>query len=125
MSEPDAPSPAIDAFEWGRIESQGRVYKDAKLWPGGGREWDWRETGTRHNPGVQVADAEELLARGARVVVLSRGVNEALQVPPETVAALEARGVIVHVAQTERAVRLWNELRRSEPALGGLFHSTC
>ena len=24
--------------------------KDFKLWPGGGRAWDWRETGTHHRP---------------------------------------------------------------------------
>ena len=28
----------------------------AKLYPGGARAWDWRETGTRHRPGIQPAD---------------------------------------------------------------------
>ncbi len=37
---------------------------------GGGREWDWDETGTRHSPGNQPAD-EEFLAHGATAVVLS------------------------------------------------------
>ena len=26
--------------------------KDFKLYPGGGREWDWSETGMRHAPGI-------------------------------------------------------------------------
>jgi hypothetical protein len=54
--------PRITHLSWGRIEVEGgRTFKDAKLWPGGVREWDWNETGTRHRPGVQPADVEELL----------------------------------------------------------------
>ena len=48
------------------------VGKDFKLYRGGGRAWDWAETGTRHSPGIQPADVEELVARGATTVVLSR-----------------------------------------------------
>lgn len=86
--------------------------------------WDWGETGTRHSPGIQVADVEELLAAGATVVILSRGMDLVLQVPDATVEALEARGVEVHVAQTLEAVRIYNELALTT-AVGGLFHSTC
>ena len=49
-----------------------KPYKDAKLFPGGSREWNWRETGTEHVPGIQPADVQELLDHGAKVVVLSR-----------------------------------------------------
>jgi hypothetical protein len=109
----------------GRIEVEGgRGFKDAKLWPGGGREWDWKETGTRHRPGVQPADVEELLEHGAEVVVLSKGILEALQVCPETLAFLKNKGIPAHVLQTEGAVRLYNELAENQRA-AGLFHSTC
>src|SRR5688572_24877348 len=91
-------SPRIIGSGWGRIEAEGLgVVKDLKAWPGGGRAWDWDETGTRHSPGVQPADAEELLEHGATVVVLSLGREEQLGVPDATVATLEARGVEVHV----------------------------
>jgi len=40
--------------------------KDFKLYPGGGREWDWRETNTEHVPGIQHADVQELLENGRR-----------------------------------------------------------
>lgn len=55
-------SPRISHISWGRmvVEEVGEG-KDFKLYPGGGREWDWRETGTQHDPGIQPADiAEEL-----------------------------------------------------------------
>jgi hypothetical protein len=35
-------SPAITHLQWGQIEVEGKRYKDAKLFPGGAREWDWR-----------------------------------------------------------------------------------
>lgn len=71
-----------------------------------------------------IADVEELLEHGARVVVLSQGVHRRLQIPAETVAWLEARGVSVEVLQTELAVARYNELAASE-AVGALIHSTC
>ncbi len=118
-------SPRIAHLSWGhvRVESHG-AFKDAKLFPGGAREWDWRETGTNHQPGTQPADVEELLVRGAVVVVLSTGMLGRLQVCPETLRMLESNNVIAHVVKTEEAVRLYNELSEAHPA-GALIHSTC
>jgi hypothetical protein len=60
-------APKIVSISWGRIEVEGLgVGKDYKLYPGGGSEWDWSQTGTRHSPGIQPADVEELLAHGVR-----------------------------------------------------------
>jgi hypothetical protein len=118
-------SPEILAVSWGRLEVEGLgVVKDLKVWPGGGREWDWSETGTGHSLGIQPADVEELLGAGAEVVVLSRGMEMRLEVPQSTLGWLEARGVTVHVAETTKAIELYNRLRGTT-AVGGLFHSTC
>jgi hypothetical protein len=118
-------SPQILAVSWGEIEAEGLdVGKDLKLFPGGGREWDWTETGTRHEPGIQPGDVEELLDNGATVIVLSRGMDLKLQVDPATLELLAVRGVQVHVAETREAVELYNELAETLP-VGGLFHSTC
>ena len=126
MADQTASSPRITHLSWGHIEVEGRAepLKDAKLFPGGAREWDWNETGTRHEPGIQAADVAEILERGVHVVVLSRGMHQRLQVPPETIRLLEERGVRVHVLQTEEAAALYNELAGEVP-VGGLFHSTC
>ncbi len=122
---PSILSPQITHVSWGRMEVEGvGTGKDFKLYPGGGREWDWRETGTQHVPGIQPADVQELLDHGAEVVVLSRGMQLMLQTRPDTLALLESEGVAVHVEETASAVELYNKLRRTE-AVGGLFHSTC
>jgi hypothetical protein len=118
-------SPLITHFAWGGLEIEGgRRFKDAKLFPGGAREWDWSETGTDHVPGIQFADVEELLAHGAKVVVLSKGIYERLRVCPETLEVLKQRRIDFYVLQTEQAVELYNKLRENA-AVAGLFHSTC
>jgi hypothetical protein len=119
-------SPRITHFEWGKLNIEGyeNIFGDAKLYPGGAREWDWGETGTHHVPGIQPADVEEVLQNGATVIVLSKGVHERLHVCPETLQLLEERGITVHVLQTEAAIAKYNELAQSEAA-GALIHSTC
>ncbi|MBS0376641.1 MAG: hypothetical protein JSR73_18860 [Proteobacteria bacterium] len=99
--------------------------RDLKLWPGGGREWDWSETGTRHVPGIQLADAREILDHGATTLVLSRGMQLVLQTPLPTLEALAAAGVAVHVLETRAAAALYNELAAQGIAVGALIHSTC
>jgi hypothetical protein len=118
-------SPPIERIKWGVVDVAGLGrFKDVKLWPGGGRAWDWNETGTRHVPGIQSVDCEELLEHGARVIVLSRGMDLVLQTCPETLAHLAKLGVEVHVEETRAAVELYNRLRGSVP-VGCLIHSTC
>lgn len=119
-------SPTIDAISWGttRVEDHGE-FKDAKLWPGGARAWDWNETGTSHDPGIQPADVEELVDAGAETVVLSRGMNRRLQVMDRTLQTLESEGVTVHVLETKQAVERYNELAAGGEPVGALIHSTC
>jgi hypothetical protein len=105
-------SPRVLDLSWGRMEVEGLgVGKDFKLYPGGGRLWDWSLSGT-------------LLNNGATVVVLSQGMEMMLQVPRTTIEYLESRSIVVHVAPTREAVRIYNELAETTP-VGGLFHSSC
>jgi hypothetical protein len=121
----DMRSPRIVGISWGRMEVEGLgAGKDFKLYPGGGRAWDWAETGTRHSPGIQPADVEELVTRGATTVVLSQGMNKQLHVHPDTCRYLEERSITVHVGETREAVRIYNDLTEGV-LVAGLFHSTC
>src|SRR6266446_7397588 len=110
------PSPQILHVSWGKLEIEGEAepYKDAKLFPGGSCEWNWRETGTAHKPGIQIADVQELLEHGSKVVVLSRGMAECLHVPRETLDFLKERGITTHVLPTQHAVSLYNKLAQAE-----------
>jgi hypothetical protein len=96
------------SVEWGTITVDGvGEFKDAKVFPGSVQEWDWNETGTRHSPGIQPADVEELVEAGAEAIVLSRGMELRLSVMPETLEYLKSRGIEVHVVETEEAVDVY------------------
>lgn len=120
-------SPRVTSDAWGSIEVEDteRSYRDAKLWPGGSRDWDWNETGTRHAPGIQPADVAELLEHGAETVVLSRGRNGRLQVMDETLVRLEEAGVDVVVEKTPTAIEAYNERADRGERVGALIHTTC
>jgi hypothetical protein len=118
-------SPRITHISWGQMEIEGLGRgRDFKLFPGGGRAWDWTETNTHHVPGIQVTDVEELLKNGSKVIVLTRGMELVLQICPETLEYLHEKGIIIHVEETTAAVELYNKLAETE-FVGGLFHSTC
>jgi len=119
-------SPRILQIAWGEMKVEGlRSGADMKLWPGGGRDWDCRETDTHHVPGIQIADVTELIERGARAVVLTQRMYRMLKTCAETLEYLAQHGVAFHVAETTEAVRIYNELAESGSEVGGLFHSTC
>ena len=118
-------APRIADCRWNRLDIEGfGLLKDAKLYPGGARAWDWRETSTRHDPGIQPADVTELLDHGAEVVVLSTGVYGRLGVCPETLLLLRKKGAQCQVLPTPEAVAAYNRLAGNQ-AVGALIHSTC
>ena len=126
MNDVDRKSPRVISSNWGSIEAEhiGR-HKDLKLWPGGGREWNWEETNTQHDPGIQATDVQELLHHGSEIVILSTGRNMALQVSPDALRLLEDRGIRYHILETGKAIALYNLLAGESRCVGGLFHTTC
>jgi hypothetical protein len=119
----------ITNLSWGQMEVRigGQIYhfKDCKIWPGGARAWNWRETGTEHIPGIQPTDIEEVLVHKIDVLVLARGVFGRLGVCAETETLLRERGIPYHIEKTKQAVTLFNDLAEKGKRVGGLFHSTC
>ncbi|MGH3665958.1 MAG: MTH938/NDUFAF3 family protein [Egibacteraceae bacterium] len=118
-------APTITALSWGSITTDVGVFRDAKLWPGGGRGWDWNETGTGHEPGVQPTDVAELLDHGARTVILGCGQQHRLQVRSETLAAIADAGAAHETLGTHEAVERYNALAAQGEPVGALIHSTC
>jgi hypothetical protein len=116
--------PRITYLSWGRLETEGGAFKDARLYPGGAEEWDWNETGTSHDPGIRPADVERLLERGAKVIILSKGFHGRLGIAPETLTMLEESEIPAHIARTGEAAEIYDELRETEK-VGALIHSTC
>src|SRR5262245_60288961 len=103
----------ITAISWGRMELRHQdeelVFKDCKVWPEGAKEWDWSITGTRHVPGIQPSDIQELLEHEVELIILSRGMQLVLQTCPETVDFLKTEGIDHRIEETTAAVALFNE----------------
>lgn len=118
-------SPHITGLSWGRVDTEVGGFKDAKLWPGGARGWDWNETGTRHQPGILAIDVAELLDAGAEHVVLSQGQQRRLQVTAAALGAIRDRGAVVEVLPTPEAAERYNDLATEGSAVAALIHSTC
>jgi hypothetical protein len=84
MAEIIEQSPIVSHLSWGEMSIEGVGNGcDFKLFPGGGRDWNWSETNTHHRPGIQIADVSELLENKCEVIVLSRGIQSRLQTCPD------------------------------------------
>ena len=80
-------------------------------------------------PGIQQADVQYLLDKGADNIILSKGYHSKLQVAPETLNFLEQcqnENIIqYYIRPTPEAVELYNELVEKKKRVGALIHSTC
>ncbi len=126
-------APIITKAIWGQIDTQYKTgqksltkfsTRDLKIWPTGTRAWDWNETGTRHNPGIQPTDMQEFI-NDVDIVILTRGVQSILQVPQATIDYAIAQGKTVLVGETPVMIDVYNSLVQQGKRVGGLFHSTC
>ncbi len=123
---PAGSSPAILSSGWGTIKVAGLgPGKDWKLWPGGGRNWDWSEHGTGHQCGIQPGDVQDLLLHGCKIIILTTGRLGRLKVADATLAFLQSQGMSIIVASTGKAIDLYNKHADRGDAVGGLFHATC
>lgn len=121
-------SPIVTSLSWGQVvfeDSFGTAHtvRDAKLYPGGGGEWDWTITGTHHSPGIQAADCSGF--EGADTVILSQGMSSQLGVPHSTVSYLEGMGKTVITQKSEDAKDTYNTLAAQGQKVAILLHSTC
>jgi hypothetical protein len=126
MTPEDGRSPRVTDDGWGfvAVEGVGRL-RDAKLWPGGARGWDWNETGTHHRPGIQPADLAELLDHDPQIVILSRGRELRLETTPDALALLDDRGVEACQVETGEAIETYNRLAGEGRRVAALLHTTC
>ncbi len=126
MSRDDEHSPKVQKDGWGFVEVEGLgSLRDAKLWPGGGRAWDWNETGTQHQPGIQPADLMELLDHGPDIVILSQGRQLRLETSPEAIALLQSGHLEVVQTETGNAIGEYNRLAAEGRRVSALLHTTC
>ena len=91
--------------------------------------WDWRKTNTRHQPGIQPGDLEELLEKDCRIIILSRGMENRLHTANETHDLLKQHNMKqdrdYFVLHSEVAVQRYNNYAKEKERVCALIHSTC
>jgi len=129
VEETYATVPEVLDLSWGviKVKHSGETlsFKDAKLYPGHATAWDWGETGTHHDPGIQYADVREILDAGVSRIILTRGQYGNLGITNGLVDQIEQEDVAVDVAMTEDAVMMYEGYRKQGVNVGIIIHSTC
>ena len=95
----------------------------------GAEPWDWKLSNTHHDPGIQLVDVKDLIDKGAKIIILSTGIRNQLQVARETEELLSEQKkngqLEFHIQTSVDAVEHYNQLARNKKAVGALIHSTC
>jgi hypothetical protein len=95
----------VDDYTFGRITVAGKTCtSDVIMRPESMRDGWWRKTG--HS--LCLADLEEILSDPPRRLLVGRGHDDRMKVPPDVVEALTERGIEVRSMPTGEAVALWN-----------------
>lgn len=111
----------IDSYSFGRIVINGETYtSDVIIYPGRVDGAWWRQEGHL----LRVADLEEALQAGPDVLVIGTGSYGVMRVPGETVDLISAKGIVVKVERTGKAVEVYNDLQGTGTVIAAL-HLTC
>ncbi|HFD81637.1 MAG TPA: hypothetical protein ENK05_14790 [Gammaproteobacteria bacterium] len=112
----------IDSYSFGKIEIDGNPYtSDVIIWPDHVKSPWWRAKGHV----LAVDDLTDVLARPPHDLVIGTGYFGRMKVPEETKAALQSRGIRLHVHRTTEAVEEFNRLARESADVVAAFHLTC
>lgn len=110
------------------VEKTLGTFQDLRASPNSFQEWDWNVFGTKHKPGISLADVRDLVNESGgncKVVILSRGFDGRLECSQDVINWLGSQGIIVYHELTPQAVELFNHFQRRNIPVAALIHSTC
>jgi hypothetical protein len=111
----------IDSYSFGRITVEGKTYtKDVIIFPGRVLSPWWRKEGHYLVP----EDLDEVVMARPDILIVGTGASGVMRVPPETVQFMGSKGIIVEVANTTKAVEVFNGAPKGKTVVAAL-HLTC
>ncbi|MEM0024216.1 MAG: Mth938-like domain-containing protein [Thermofilaceae archaeon] len=117
------PQPLVEAYSFGRLKLGGRVYeRDLIVTPSRILSDWWRREGhlLTLEDLADVAETEKIDS-----VVIGTGYSGAMEVLDEVLEHFRRKSVEVYVANTRKAVEIYNELVKAGRRVLGAFHLTC
>jgi hypothetical protein len=112
----------IEQYAFGRITIDGGTYtRDVIILPD--RVWDgwWREEGHR----LSVADLDAALKADPDILIVGTGVFSLMKVPAATRVEVEKRHIDLHIANTNKATKLYNDLAVGDKRVVAALHLSC
>lgn len=112
----------IDSYSFGNIKISGTMYTaDVIVYRDHVDPSWWREEGHC----LAVSDLGTVLKSNPEVLVVGTGYIGALHVAEETKNFLHAKGIMVVIERTSKAVELFNDLQNKKRNVIALLHLTC
>jgi hypothetical protein len=111
----------IEHYSFGSIRIDGKTYtSDVIIYPDKVAPSWWRKEG--HS--LHIVDLKDVINVKPEILIIGTGYSGAMVVPEETISYLKTKGIEVHVTRTEKAVELFNKLRKGKKTVAAL-HLTC
>ncbi|HDH51591.1 MAG TPA: hypothetical protein ENG95_07040 [Nitrospirae bacterium] len=111
----------IEHYSFGRITIDGKTYtSDVIIYPDRVNPSWWRKQGHL----LQIEDLEDIVSTGLQVLIVGTGYYGAMLVPEKTIEYFRSRKIEVYSDNTQKAVKLYNEVSDKKPAVAAL-HLTC
>ena len=112
----------IDSYQFGNVVIDGVSYDSDILIAGDEirSNW-WRKEGHQ----LYLSDIIGILETKPAVLVIGTGAMGKMNVEQSLIDELQSKGIKAEVYQTDKAVKVFNELKEKEVDLCAAFHLTC
>ena len=114
-------TPKIESYRFGKIVIDGDTYqKDVIIFPEGVKP-NWRR---EQGHSLSIEDLKDVIDAQPKILIVGTGTFGRMQIPPETLAQIEASGIEFIVRKTDKACKLYNQ-RKDEGKVVAALHLTC
>lgn len=111
----------VEHYSFGKIIIDGKLFtSDVIIYPDHVDSSWWRKEGHYLN----IDDLSNIINSIPDVLVIGTGYSGMMIVPEETIKFIRSKGIIVHIARTEKAVEIFNSLPNDKRSVAAL-HLTC
>lgn len=111
----------ITHYSFGKITIDGKTYNsDVIIYPDRVDPSWWRKEGHF----LQIADLKDIISVKLPILIIGTGYYGTMQVPEKTLDYLKLNGIETYVENTQKAVKLYNEISSKNPTIAAL-HLTC
>lgn len=112
----------IDVYSFGSMTVNGKVYEeDLIIFADRVKSGWWRKEG--HS--LAIEDLVEVIDYKPEVLIVGKGASGCMEIPLSTKRVLKEKNIELIEENTDKAIKLFNELTKTSKKVVGAFHLTC